>query len=111
MALVVVQEEVETGLVLGTAGEEEEVVVGVEAEEVEVVERGLAAGNPQDLHLETGGPVVDWESAPSVPASVHWSRLADSWGLVQGAVEGEEEGEEKLLRWSVQQVGDLAVEG
>lgn len=58
MVLVVVQEEVETGLVLGTAGEEEEVVVGVEEEEVGVVEQGQEAGNPQGLHLETGGPAV-----------------------------------------------------
>lgn len=54
----VVQEEVETGLVLGTAGEEEEVVVGVEEEEVGVVERGQEVGNPLGLHLETGGPAV-----------------------------------------------------
>lgn len=106
-----VQEEVETGLGLGTVGEEEEVGVGVEEEEVGVVERGLVAGNPQGLHLETGGPVVGWESAPSAPASAHWSRLADSWGPVQGVVEGEEEGEEKLLRWSAEQVGELVVEG
>lgn len=105
------QEEVGTGLVLGTAGEEEEVVVGVAAEEVGVVEPGQVEGNPQGLRLETGGPAGGWGSAPSAPASAHWSRPDDSWGPEQGEVVGEEEGEERLLRWSVEQVEELGVEG
>lgn len=106
-----VQEEVGTGLVWGTAGGEEEAVVGVAEEAVGAVEPGQAAGNPRGLRLETGGPAVGWGSAPSAPASTRWSRQADSWGPEQGEVVGEEEGEEKLTRWSVEQVGELVVEG
>lgn len=58
------QEGVETGLVLGTAGEEEEEVAGVEVEEVVGVERGQAVENPQGLRLETGGPAAGWGTAP-----------------------------------------------
>lgn len=47
-----VQEEVGTGLGLGTAGEEEEAVAEVEAEEVGVVEQGQAVGTHQGPHLE-----------------------------------------------------------
>lgn len=52
------QEEVETGLALGTAGEEEVVVVGVEEEEVGVVEQGQVVESPQGLCLETACPVA-----------------------------------------------------
>lgn len=37
-------------LAQGTAGGEEEVVVGVEVEEVGVVEQGQEVGTPQGLH-------------------------------------------------------------
>lgn len=67
-----VQEEVGTGMALGTAEEEEEVVVEGEEEEVEVVEQGQVVETPQGLHLEKGGPVADWETFPSVPASARW---------------------------------------
>lgn len=46
-----VQEEVGTGLVLGAAVGEEAAEAG---EEAEVVVAEQVAGNPQNLHLETG---------------------------------------------------------
>lgn len=78
MALEGVQEEVGTGLALGTAGVEEEVVAEVEVEEVGVVELGQVVGTPQGLHLESAGPVAGWETSPSVPASARWGKQAGS---------------------------------
>lgn len=72
----VVREAVETGMALGTAGEEEVVVEGVEAEVAVVVEQGQAVETPQGLHLEREGPVVGWETFPSRPASAHCGDLA-----------------------------------
>lgn len=93
-----------TGLALRTAGAEEEVVVEVGVEEVEVVGQGLVAGTPRGLCLERGGPVADWGTSPSVPASTLWCETAGSWRPVQREGEGEEgEGEETLLRSSVEQ--------
>lgn len=61
-----VQEEVGTGLVLGAAVGEEEAEVGEEAAaEVVVVEREQVAGNPQNLHLETGVLAAGSGIAPS----------------------------------------------
>lgn len=63
-----VQGEEETGLVLETAEEEEVEAVAEEVVAVGVVEWGQAVGNPRVHHLETGDPVVGWETAPSVLA-------------------------------------------
>lgn len=104
------QEEVGTELALGIAEEVEGEVVEVAVEEVGVVELGQGVVTPQDLHLETVGPVEGWETAPSVPPSAHCEIQAGSWELEQKGVEGEEEVEEEmLLHWSVKQ-GVLAVE-
>lgn len=105
------QEEVGTGLALGTAGEEEEEVAGVEVEEVVVEEQGQAEGTPQGPRLERGGHVAGWESVPSAPASARWGTQAGSWEPVQEEVVGEKVGEETLLRWSVEQVEELGTEG
>lgn len=105
-----VEEEVGTGLALGTAGEVEEVVAEVEVEEVAVVVRGQAVGTLQGLHLERGGPVAGWETFPSMPASARWGTQAHSWELVQEGVGEEEEVEEMLLHWSVEQVEGLGEE-
>lgn len=106
----VAQEEVGTGLALGTAGEEEEVVVEVEEEEGGVVERGQAEGTPQGHHWEKGGRVAGWGTFPSAPASARRSTQAGSWELVQEGVVEEKEGEEMLRHWSVEPVEELAVE-
>lgn len=91
-----------TGLALGTAGEEE-VAAEVGAEEVEVAEQEQAAGTPQGLHLERGGPSAGWETFPSVPASARWGKQNGSWEPAQEVVMEEKEGEEMLLRLSVEQ--------
>lgn len=108
MALAVVQEEAGIGTALGTAGEEEEVVAEVGVAEVGEVERGQVVGTPQGLHLERGGPVAGWETFPSVPASARWGKQVGSWEPVQEGVE--EEGEEMLLHWSVEQAEALGEE-
>lgn len=94
-----VQEEVETVLVLSTAGvAEEEVGAAVEAAEVVVVVLEQAVGSPQDPRCETTVLVADWETAPLAPASGSWLEQSVSWGLVQ-QVEAEAEEEETSCCW------------
>lgn len=68
-----------TGLALGTAGEEEVVVVEVVVEEVVEVELGQEVEIPQCQRLEREAPVAGWENAPLVPASVRSGKLGGSW--------------------------------
>lgn len=68
MVLPGVQEEVETGLVLGTVEEEEVVAAVAEVEEAGVVVWGQVVGNTRARRLETGGPAAGWETAPSALA-------------------------------------------
>lgn len=93
----------ETGLASETAGEEGEVAVAVEVEEVGVAEPGQAVGTRQGLRWETGGPVVGWENVPSGPALARLGKLAGLWELEQAGEEVEEEWVGMLLHWSVEQ--------
>lgn len=105
----VVQAEEGTVMAPGTAGEEEVVVVVEVVEGVEGAEQGQVAASPQGLHLERGGPAVDWGISPSMPASVQFDRRAGSLELVLEGAEVEE-GAEMPLHWCVEQVGVLGEE-
>lgn len=54
--------------------------------------------------------MVGWESVPSEPASVRWSKPADSWELVQVELGVGVEEEERLFRSYVEQTEVLGVE-
>lgn len=103
VVLAVVREEVGTGMALGTAGEGEEAVAVVGAEEVGVVELGPAVGTLPGLRLVKGGPVEGWGTFPSELASAHWSIVAGTWGLVRVGAEAAKEGAEMPLRSSAGQ--------
>lgn len=103
VVLAVVREEVGTGMALGTAGEGEEAVAVVGAEEVGVVELGQAVGTLPGLRLVKGGPAGGWGTFPSGLASAHWGTVVGSWGLVRVGAVAVEEGAETLLRSSAGQ--------
>lgn len=90
-----VREEVETVLVLRTAGvEEEEVAAAGAAEEVGVALE-QEVGSPQGLRSEPGDLAADWGIAPSEPVSTRWRTSSAMWGPVQQAEE--EAGVEEML--------------